>query len=144
LGSLSNPNAKLIYDSFDESNRAFALEFFDVQGNPFESPCTDSVGINEQVDSSHLMELFCAFFDELLADVIGNKPIEDYHADAHRDIALKYERNEPLSLQDAVYLMEVAHKLRPKGPLIKNKMDEYRKLMTEAEQQMPGPGVAWE
>jgi len=44
-----------------------------------------------------------------------------------RDIAMKYERAEPLTRDDAVALMEYAQKARPHGQIIAGKLNEWRK-----------------
>jgi len=47
----------------------------------------------------------------------------DYYADIFRDFALFFEDRDP---DKAHHLMEVAHLIRPAGPLIKRKLDEYK------------------
>lgn len=54
------------------------------------------------------------------SNILANKD-----ADLLRDIALKYEKNQSLTLEDAHYLMNLAHKVRPKGPVIKKKVAEF-------------------
>lgn len=44
-----------------------------------------------------------------------------------RDIAMKYEMAEPLTREDAITLMEYAHKARPHGRIIAGKLEEWRK-----------------
>ena len=44
-----------------------------------------------------------------------------------RDIAMKYERNEPLTRDDAITLMEYAQKARPRGQIIAGKLNEWKK-----------------
>ena len=53
---------------------------------------------------------------------LSNSTLEDKDADYLRDIALKFENEKPLTLEDAHYLMGLAHKARPEGPVIKQKL----------------------
>lgn len=51
--------------------------------------------------------------------------LENRDADYLRDIALKFENKKTLTLEDAHYLMGLAHKARPSGPVIKKKLESY-------------------
>lgn len=58
---------------------------------------------------------------------VSNKPVlVDEDADRLRDIASKYETNDTITLEDAVYLMTIASKIRPNGPIIKHKLKSYQ------------------
>ncbi|MEA2016940.1 MAG: hypothetical protein U9N59_00710 [Campylobacterota bacterium] len=59
----------------------------------------------------------------------SNTILANNDADYLRDIALKFESKESLTIQDAHYLMGLAHKVRPGGPVIKAKLDNYNKLL---------------
>lgn len=68
----------------------------------------------------------------VLAEVISkqinrasNARLENNDADHLRDIALKFESKKALTIEDAYYLMGLAHKARPEGPVIKHKLDQY-------------------
>lgn len=61
----------------------------------------------------------------------SNADLQNRDADNLRDIALKFENKKPLTLQDACYLMGLAHKARPTGPLIKQKLAIYEKELKE-------------
>ncbi|MEM8650223.1 MAG: hypothetical protein AAGF54_06810, partial [Pseudomonadota bacterium] len=65
---------------------------------------------------------------ELLVSSICKRrsTVKDKEIAQLRDIALKIEQMEGLSLHDAKALMELAHRLRPKAPLIRKKVKEYR------------------
>ncbi|MGE6580260.1 hypothetical protein ACQKD0_04400 [Vreelandella aquamarina] len=55
----------------------------------------------------------------------SNARLENNDADYLRDIALKIENKKTLTIEDAYYLMSLAHKARPEGPFIKSKLDHY-------------------
>lgn len=55
----------------------------------------------------------------------ANNILANKDADFLRDIALKYEKQQSLTLEDAHYLMSLAHKARPEGPVIKRKVAEF-------------------
>jgi hypothetical protein len=59
------------------------------------------------------------------------KELEDKDADLLRDLALKYEKNKLLSIEDAHYLMSLAHKARPTGPINQQKLKEYKELINK-------------
>jgi len=60
---------------------------------------------------------------------LSNSDLENKDADYLRDIALKFENKKPLTLEDAHYLMGLAHKARPEGPMIKQKLEIYEKSL---------------
>lgn len=62
---------------------------------------------------------------------VHNTGLEDTDADNLRDIAMKSENKIALTLEDAHYLMSLAHKARPEGPIIKKKIQEFKRLLKE-------------
>jgi len=50
-------------------------------------------------------------------------------ADILREVAIAFEQSD--DIQTAYKVMEKAHLLRPKGPTIKQKLEEYRQLLTD-------------
>lgn len=73
----------------------------------------------------------------VLADSISQQIIKsnaptlvDSDADFLRDIALKFENQSSLTLEDAHYLMKLAHKTRPTGPVINEKYNKYRAALS--------------
>ncbi|HLV00939.1 MAG TPA: hypothetical protein VKZ59_06715, partial [Acidobacteriota bacterium] len=61
------------------------------------------------------------------------KPVDENDAFAIRDIALKLERHLDFKLEDARALMHIAHKIRPFGPFIKRKLEEYDRRLKAGE-----------
>jgi hypothetical protein len=72
---------------------------------------------------------------EIFAEAISKKILSiqasalvNADADKLRNIALKYESGLPLTAEEAIYLLELAQRIRPNGPLIKKKLQEYKIL----------------
>lgn len=68
--------------------------------------------------------------DDVAQDNLNNF-LEDSHADHLRSIAFKFESKELLTLEEAYYLMKLAHIVRPTGPVIKQKLNEYKNKLKE-------------
>lgn len=61
----------------------------------------------------------------------SSRSLDNADADYLRDIALKYETAEHLTLEDAQKLMRLALRVRPSGPFIERKVREYNALGKE-------------
>lgn len=74
--------------------------------------------------------------DEMLMGVfkVLQNPLEDHDANCLRDIALKLIKDSPENLNDALSLMKLAKRARPKGPLIGKKVDEWSKMLIQDKQ----------
>ncbi|MCC4288865.1 hypothetical protein [Vreelandella aquamarina] len=59
----------------------------------------------------------------------SNARLENNDADSLRDIALKFENKKPITIEDAYYLMSLAHKARPEGPIINKKLQDFESLV---------------
>lgn len=57
--------------------------------------------------------------------VFEKNKLTETDADIQKDIALKYESGESLSLEEAKFLMWKARVARTAAPHIKSKLDEY-------------------
>ena len=55
----------------------------------------------------------------------------DHDANYLRDIALKIENKEELTIKESLQLMELAHRARPDGPGIKRKIKEYKNIVEQ-------------
>ncbi len=71
---------------------------------------------------------------EVLTESISNKIkntnnaiLQNNDADILKNIAQKYEKNDSLTIEDAHYLMGLAHRARPNGPVIKQKLEAFQK-----------------
>lgn len=100
----------MIKDSLDEENAFF-------------EKCLGADFVDKSIQL-HPDEVLYAEIAQYLYQIENNKN-SDKDADFLRDIALKYDSQTPLSLEDAHYLMGLAHKVRPHGPVIKKKLDHY-------------------
>ena len=64
----------------------------------------------------------------------SNNCLDESDATHLRDIALKFEYEKQLTLEDAHYLMGLAHKARPEGPVIKQKLNEYKNRLYSSQE----------
>ena len=78
---------------------------------------------------SQLETLISSISNEI--EKLHSRQLLDEDADRLRDIAMKFDDNELLSVNDAKYIMSLALKSRPSGPLIKQKFKEYSNLSTD-------------
>lgn len=68
------------------------------------------------------------------ADLLENKDvISRDNAWMLRDISMKYEKGEPLVIEDTYKLMELAVKLYPYGPFMNEKLDEFKRIIKNKE-----------
>ncbi len=81
-----------------------------------------SAKVHDTVESK-LIALFYA--------VLHGHRLIDGDAELLRDIAMKYETAECLGLEEAEYLMELALRARPDGPVIARKLKEYREKQSK-------------
>lgn len=76
-------------------------------------------------------------FESIFSDIanfflVSNKSdasLLNEDADILREIALKYDNNKKLTIDDAYYLMRLAKRARPNGPVISKKISDYEKLL---------------
>ena len=114
---------KRIYDLFFESNEALRKKYFPGKEILFQAP-----SIEPEVDKT----INDSFID-VLADILTLAKEDDReiaipvrYASVLRDAAIKLEKESPeLSLK----LMSLAHKIRPSGHFIKQKLEEYKQLL---------------
>ena len=125
-GKIVSKDSQVISKKFEQSNKIFFDEFFDgktmfapVEGDP-----------NNEVDSQHdiplaeAAKMLEALFECLVAES-SLSLLENKDADLLRDVALKYESEDKVNKKEAKQLMLLAHRARPNGGLIKNKIKQY-------------------
>ncbi|MEA2017641.1 MAG: hypothetical protein U9N59_04265 [Campylobacterota bacterium] len=83
--------------------------------------------LKPQTDTYEISSKQIAVLVESISEQILNNELLDKDADYLRDISLKFDNKKPLTLKDAHYLMRLAHKARPEGPVIKQKLEIYKK-----------------
>lgn len=130
IGSIQTHNDIEIYNSFVNSNKMFFDAFFD--GNlQFQKPKKKEVNI-VNISLERMKDTLIKFLQlmlELTVENPDNKILKDSDADYLRDIALKYESEEKLTVEDAEKMMSLASKIRPKSEFIHQKLKEYRKII---------------
>jgi hypothetical protein len=108
---------------FEDSNKKFFAEYFDPMAS-FDSRDNDleketTLSLNE------VSEIVADICDTLLPIGSSKAVLADGDAVPLRDIALKIEKKEPLSVCDSLVLMKLAERARPSGPYIRKKVKEY-------------------
>ena len=68
----------------------------------------------------------------LVLNRLNENVLSDSDAEWLRDIGLKFERDQTLTLADAANLMGLAGKIRPECAFIRKKTDEYTDKLTKA------------
>lgn len=116
-----------LYERFDKSNTLFARRYLKLEGNPFPSPRSENNITEDEPHFEAMVEVFAALLDWAKRQ----SRIEDRHAESLRDAALTFERQG--RLDHAKALMELAQVIRPKGPLINRKLEQYRAKLTSQE-----------
>jgi hypothetical protein len=108
---------------FEDSNKKFFAKYFepmasfDSRDNDLENETT--LSLNE------VSEIVADICDTLLPIGSSKAVLADGDAVPLRDIALKIEKKEPLSVCDSLVLMKLAERARPSGPYIRKKVKEY-------------------
>jgi len=116
----SDEQCKIIYDSFKESNQQLLEKYFPNKKVLFEYPNTSedpSLQMDETLQST-LVELFTTIQEECSSSFLKPK-----NAMIFKEAALSVEES---NLQMALFLMKLAHSLKPNGPLINKKIKEYQ------------------
>jgi hypothetical protein len=133
IGKISPERTGEIYEIFNDSNRRLFEKYFDVNENLFErSSIGSSVGDTTiQIDNTQ-EEALLECLVELLHAVRLEEPytptvrLEAPTVDFFRDLAFKYERNEPLEKEDALRLMRLARRGRPDGFYINQFIERHQ------------------
>lgn len=124
LGKLTSKKQELIRDRFRDSNSALIEKYFDVGDKFPESQTAKASDITTEQALAALEDAF-KFDLEFHKSGIGENSLSDGEIDVLRDVALKLSEANPDMLSDALALMKIALHYRPKGPLIKQKVDEW-------------------
>lgn len=126
VGKTYYPNSEETFDSFYDSNEQFFNEFFDGKFL-FKKP-KDKADPNakKQFTTYDVQNMLVQLMNKVMDHYIP-KTLADNDADILRNIALKFESKQAVSQEEAYELMRLANKARPNGPLIKQKLEEYKK-----------------
>lgn len=100
--------------------------------------CTIPETIQSARESYEVTKKQIEVFAGALSSRLGraeNAALRDEDADRLRDIALKYEKKEHLTLEEAACIMEIASMIRPDGPVITQKLQTYRSELKNSTRQ---------
>ncbi|RBW46962.1 hypothetical protein DS885_05495 [Psychromonas sp. B3M02] len=110
-----------LFQQFKVINTQVALKYFNKKTQLFMPSPPQKSYKNENVE--HVVKDLLPLIQLLLSSTI-----DDSYADVCRDVAIKFENTE---IDTAYKLMSLAHKIRPEGPTIKNKLQLYSDLINE-------------
>ena len=127
-GKITSNSRDKITKLFEDSNREFFRKYFD-ESSSFGDK-SDDPKQNEQFTLEEVENIVRDIFEAILPFTTSAINLEDKDADVLRDIAVKIENGDPLSLNYALALMELAKRARPDGPFINNKVQEYKKKLS--------------
>lgn len=117
-----------IFAAFTESNERFVQKFLPgEQGFTPPAPPSEPQHFTQAEVEQIIGELSGALLENLGND--RGARLHDEDADALRDMALRIEQGKRLALSDALVLMALARRARPKGPFISRKLEEYRQAL---------------
>lgn len=124
-GEISDPVQVRFFERFKESNERLFREF--LPGTPpFHEPTVSAPQYDKKEFSlNDLAAIVYSLFSEVTRS-IDTVTLQDKDASMLRDIALKYERNDALSKDDAINLMGLAARARPNGSVIRKMLKNWR------------------
>ncbi len=119
----SHEQCKTILDSFKESNQQLLERYFPNRKKLFEhpNPIEETTPQLDEPLQSTLVELFTTIQEECSSSFLKPK-----NAMIFKEAALSMEKS---NLKMALFLMKLAHSLKPNGPLINKKIKEYQSKM---------------
>lgn len=123
IGKIKSYDRQHIEEIFAECNDEFFKRYIKTE-NQFKS-------VEQKTDEelmlplNHVSTIIESILDEILPLINNSTPLlMDKEVDCLRDIALKIEGENKLTVDDALLLMRLAQKVRPNGPYIKKKIKE--------------------
>ena len=126
LGRLHSALNKTIFERFRTTNAEISRRYFD--GQPLFTKPGESA--SELADEEIRLTLRDAgdLVEDLLDAVLrvaGGRILSEEEIDLLRDVALSHETGRPVSREQACRLLETAHRARPKGSFIAEKLREF-------------------
>lgn len=111
---------------FEDSNRAFFDRFFDGRKS-FKTEETDKA--QSELPQFSIEDLSAALEEvtEVICESVSGRLLVDSDANILRDVALKYETGAPITREEALALMRLAGRARPRGGHIQAKIREWSK-----------------
>ncbi|WP_319497379.1 hypothetical protein [uncultured Cohaesibacter sp.] len=128
-GKLAGDCLDVVFDRFVDTNQAFFDHYFDGEFLFVRPSSALSGSEEERFTLKRVTHMMTALMTHVLT-AVPKSALYDDDANYLRDIALKAERSEVLTAEDAVKLLTLANRARPKGPLIKRKLEEFRKKLS--------------
>lgn len=122
-GEITDPFAPAIYKRFRESNRKLFVEYFDGK-EIFERPAKSHRG-DPPIEMAQVALIVGELVHKLTAAAGPRLPL-DSDVDLLWDVALKCDSGESVTREEALRLLEMAHRSRPNRAAIKSKIEEWR------------------
>lgn len=122
-GEITDPFAAEIYNRFRDSNRKLFAEYFDDK-EIFEKPAKLRHG-DPPLEMAEVARIVGVLVYKLTAAAGPRLPL-DSDVDLLWDVALKCDNGESVTREEALRLLEMAHRSRPNRTAIKSKIDEWR------------------
>lgn len=125
-GRLGNAAAE-VRARFEDSNQRFSERFFDGR-RLFEAGPTEDADDARRFSIDDVETMLLALLGAML-DTWPQAVLCDADADVLRDVALKFETGATVGVGEAERLLALASQARPGGVYIRQKLEEYRRLL---------------
>ena len=126
VGSLGNA-ATEVRARFEDSNQRFSERFLDGR-RLFDAGPTDNADDALRFSLDDVRAMLTALMGAML-DAWPQAGLCDADADLLRDVALKFESGATVGVGEAERLLALASQARPNGLYIRQKLEEYRRLL---------------
>ncbi|MEM8654703.1 MAG: hypothetical protein AAGF36_08140 [Pseudomonadota bacterium] len=134
IGTLRSALNTVIRSRFEASNAIVSERYFD--GKPLFRHTAQKEETNQQYSLEETGVLIEATVDAVLRQV-GRYILTEPEIDLLRDVAFTIESDRDLSREQAIQLLQIAQRARPKGPLIAQKLKDL--TSNSAAPATPGP-----
>lgn len=133
-GLIADPDNTSLAEKFSNENTLFFDKYFDGEylfstALDTDTPATQPITFTLE----QLTDIVSDFFKQFIISRSSTSVLTDNDADYLRDIALKYESHEDITLEEAAKLMGLAAKARPEGAYIIEKNTEYNIKLANCE-----------
>jgi hypothetical protein len=133
FGEMVNPHAAQTYALFDASNRAFGQRYLGTAGNPFRPPQERAAAPAPGADDSDAVsQRISAFFVQFARQFLETRLLTAQDVAPLRDIALHHDTGQPVSLDEALYLLAKAQRISPGDKLTRETHAAFLARRTEA------------
>jgi len=117
---ISDPDQKQFYDQFNESNIAFFERYFDQKTNLFKQP-------KAYAETKSTANYSIAQFAQFIIEIIENSRltlIKKHEINTLRDVVFRLKDAKQISNDEALTLLQLAHRARPDGDRLSAKIED--------------------